>query len=84
MPRISITIEDSPHAGEWDCEYEIRRDDVVLSDITHDGAAVRWVDVPEAVDACLCNAAATAYAEGHRDLAGEIADMKLDQRRDGD
>jgi hypothetical protein len=81
MPRIEIT-----HETDWSAEYEIDDDGFVsaLLHCTVDGEPIPWVHIPLTVDKLLCDAARAAEAQRLRDLPGEIADMKLLERKDGE
>ena len=80
MPRIEITRE-----TDWSAEYEINGDgDVMLTVVQVEGEPLPWKYLPLTVDKLLIAKARAAEAERLRDLPGEIADMRLQERKDGE
>ena len=78
MPRIAIQ-------PEWTAEYEVGRDgDVALLHVECDGERVLWRHVPDCIDRMLCDAARAEEAQRRRDLPGEIADMRIQERKEGE
>jgi hypothetical protein len=80
MPRIEIT-----HETDWSAEYIAHEDgDVTLTCCTVEGEHIPWTMVPRTVDKLLIKAALAEEAQRLRDLPGEVADLKIQERKDGE
>jgi len=77
MPRIAIQ-------PEWTAEYRVVRDDLEIDDVECDGVGVPWREVPEVIETLLYKAAEQEEAERNADAVDAAADMRLQERKDGE
>jgi len=77
MPRIAIQ-------PEWTAEYRVVRDDLEIDDVECDGVGVPWREVPEVIETLLYKAAEQEEAERNADAADAAADIRIQERKDGE
>lgn len=86
MPRVSITIEDGPNAGEWSAEYKYNRkyEEMVLSDIDQDGVSRSFFETDDEVLDLLEAKAREAYSADLAAAKADQGDFRREQKEDGD
>ena len=77
MPRIAIQ-------PEWTAEYRVNHDDIEIDNVECDGQFVPWREVPEVIETLLYKAAEQEEAERNADAADAAADIRIQERKDGE